>query len=323
MTHFKNIIRPIAFLIGLFILINGVAYLLTPKDNIDEGVYGQAEGILSEPDNTIDYLSIGDSECYTSISPMEIWHKYGYVGYNCGVTLQKLQDTYYLLEEILKNQSPKVVLLETNAIYQTSDFYNEFQKALDGVLAKKLAIFKYHNNWKSITFDRHKGFKLDPKRISSDPYKGFHYKPKAAAYTKGYYVKETQETKEIEEIPLFYLNKIANLCKERDIQLVLYCAPSPICWSYAKHNGVAAYAEENELPFIDFNLHTDELGIDWTKDTCDNGDHMNYAGAKKVTKYIGEYLYAHCDLPNHSEDSKYAAWNESLNEYLKLTSQTK
>ena len=49
--------------------------------------------------------------------------------------------------------------------------------------------------------------------------------------------------------------------------------PSPVNWSYERHNGIQKFAEELGCDYVDLNLES--LGIDWTKDTFDKGDHLN------------------------------------------------
>ena len=66
--------------------------------------------------------------------------------------------------------------------------------------------------------------------------------------------------------------------------------PSPDNWSYQKHNAVENYARENDVTYLDLNLSVEELGIDWTADTTDRGDHLSFTGARKVTDYLGDYL---------------------------------
>ena len=41
------------------------------------------------------------------------------------------------------------------------------------------------------------------------------------------------------------------------------------------------YAKDNSLTYIDMNLMLDELGIDWSLDSLDKGDHLNLSGAYK------------------------------------------
>ena len=59
------------------------------------------------------------------------------------------------------------------------------------------------------------------------------------------------------------------------------------------------YAKENELPYIDLNMKTKEIGIDWKTDSYDKGDHLNLHGAQKVTAYMGKYLTENYSMPDH------------------------
>lgn len=304
----KNIIKAIAFITGVVILFIGSSYAFKSLDKNIEGYY------FNEPENTINYLVIGDSECATSFSPMEIWKEYGYTGYNCGTCEQSPVDLYVLLKRLLKKQQPKVILMEANVLYRYDDFFVELSNVTDCYTKEILPIYKHHDEWKDI-------LENSKKEKFIDPFKGIRFKTEIQPYKSGDYVKETKEVAKINKIALSYLNKVVELCNEKDIQLILYNSPSPLCWTYPEHNRTVMFAKKNELPYIDLNFHTEELGIDWFNDTYDKGDHMNFVGAKKVTKYMGVYLSEHTDLKDHRNEEKYTFWNEELNEYLKQTSQ--
>lgn len=312
-----KIIKPILFITGMFLLLYGLSYFFLPYNSTGEGPYKKMKGILSAPPHTIDYVTIGDSECSTSISPMEIWRTHGYAGYNCGVPGQRLQDTYYMLGQLLEKQSPKVILLETNAFYRNFKYTNALQGAVDETAKNLFPIYKYHNSWKYFNIDM---LKTMNRKLPALPkaYKGYQYNITTKPYTKGPYVRKTRERQKIGDQPLMYLNKIVDLCKENDIQLILYSAPTPLCWTYEKHNAAAAFAKKNALPYIDLNLHTAKLGIDWSRDTRDRGNHLNYYGAKKVSDYMGLYLSTHTDLTDHRKQKQYLSWNKALKKYLTL-----
>ena len=317
----KNRIKSISFLTGLLILLYIASYLLIPYNNMGDSLYKKANGILKEPKDTIDYVSMGDSECSASISPMEIWNAYGYSGYNCGVPSQQLQDTYYLLERLLKNQHPKVVFLETNAFYRDFKYINTLETSIEEAVKKIFPIYKYHDNWKYFHFYMLKAIGHKAKQAPATVYKGYQYSAIVKPYKSGPYVTETDDVYVIDDQPLLYLNKIAGLCKDKDIQLILYSAPSPKCWSYSKHNAAAAFANEHHLTYIDLNLDIDTLGIDWANDSRDDGDHLNYFGAKKVSGYMGKYLQEHMGLTDHRTDDRFDGWKKELKNYLKLTEQ--
>ena len=318
--HSKNIIKSITFLSVLLIILYVISYLMVPSNSSEGGLYKKLTGYYSAPDNTFDYVIIGDSESSTSISPMEIWRNHGYAGYNCGVPGQKLQDTYYMLDKLLQKQSPKIVILEANALYRNFKYTNAFQDVVDEAAKKAFPIYKYHNSWKYINLGMLKDIGHKPKG-SAKVYKGFYYNVAVKPYTNGPYVNETTASEKIDDLPLLFLNKIVDLCKSKDIQLILYSTPSPLCWTYEKHNSITAIAKKNHLLYIDLNLKNDILGIDWYKDTRDGGNHLNFYGAKKVSDYMGTYLSEHMNLSDHSKDKLYKSWNQELKRYLRLTKQ--
>lgn len=298
--------------IGFLVLLTAVVQLLSPVFTSKN----ELGSILDEPANSLDYLVIGDSECYTSISPMELWRNYGFAGYDCGVSAQRIQDAYYQLEKTLRHQTPKVILMETNLIFRNLGLRQETVTAFDHYVGNTVGLYKYHDNWKQlVTLGTTAALK-------QSMFKGMRYRAEVSPYTGGPYMAETEKKQPIGEVQEMYLDKIVGLCRDKKIRLVLYSVPSPHCWNRKKHNSVAEYARVNKLTFLDLNLIADQIGIDWSKDTYDRGDHLNFSGALKVTGYMGEYLSARIKLPDHRKEPAYSAWNADLGEYLKSTGQS-
>ena len=57
-----------------------------------------------------DVIFIGDCECYENISPIKMWEEYGITSYIRGSAQQLIWQSYYLLEETLKYETPKAVV---------------------------------------------------------------------------------------------------------------------------------------------------------------------------------------------------------------------
>ena len=57
-----------------------------------------------------DVIMIGNCEVYSTYIPAEIWQNYGINSYIRGSAEQYMPQTYYLLEETFKYETPKVVV---------------------------------------------------------------------------------------------------------------------------------------------------------------------------------------------------------------------
>lgn len=306
MKH-KKLYRAGVFVLLLALLISLCSLFFAPHD--------LSNGYISEPDNSLDFLAIGDSECLTSISPMKIWEEYGYAGYNCGVYSERIQDAYYYLQKLLGRQSPKVVFLETNMIFRTTTYAKELTNVVNSFTAYAIPLFQFHSRWKSPkSLLQHTDIKQ-----RDDCMRGLHYTTDQKAYSGANYINASQQRQDIPWEQMRYFRKIIELCQANGIQLVLYSTPSPVCWSYARHNSVQQVADEYGLAYLDMNLDLNDVGIDWTTDTYDGGDHVNFSGAEKVSSYLGAYLYKNCSLTDHSTDPLYADWNTDLASFKEKT----
>lgn len=323
---FSKIMKPLSFALAFILIVTGLGYLFAPKfaPDIDAATYLEksSKAIFNEEKNTVDFLVVGNSETYTTISPMEIFNKYGYTGYVSGMPGMRIQDVYYNLEDIYKVQKPKVVLLEVDTAFRYyGGTVKQLQMTAEGWLKRILPLFENHNRWKNMiqgTLVGYEKFVTD-----KDPLKGYNYRTRIRKYNPKQWMKHTDDVEKMHDINKLYLEKITKICKENGSQLVLYSAPAPKNWSYEKHNAIQKYADENNLAYVDLNLAVDELGIDWNKDYWDNGDHLNVTGAMKTTKYMGEFLHNNCNLEDHRGDSAYDSWNNSWEDYNKVISEDK
>jgi hypothetical protein len=311
---YKFLIKPILFIFIFGIITNILSYIFQPKNNSPEAgiMQSKARAILGEPENTIDFLMIGDSESYASYSPMEVYEEYGYTSYVMGGKAQKIYYLLEYLEEVLETQHPKYVILETNTIFRKL----EINKKILAVLERKVPFIKYHNRWQSL---KPNDFYSKIEYTTTTPIKGYYYKDLTVAPKKEIddYMEKNNYSNVIPLEEKYYIKRIYDLCKENDIELILFKAPQASTWNYVRQKAVKELAKELDVEFIDAN-GIEEIGIDWNKDTRDGGDHVNYYGAKKVSKYIGKIFHEKGTLTDHREDPKYQSWNEDLIKYKQI-----
>lgn len=308
----KKAVGSVFFVSGLICLLVILSYIFIPKNNMKAfGMEDEpANGILGEKENTIDVLVIGDSESYSSISPMAMWAAQGFTTYVCGTPGQFLYQSQNYLEQAFDKQEPKVVILETNAIYRKMSA----NAALMNRVENMFSIFRYHDRWKNIQ----SGEAFSSADYTwTDDYKGYRYNNVVDGTSKSDYMIPTDNAAPIASMNWQYVSDMADFAKENGAKFILVSTPSPVNWNYERHNGIAQMARELGLPYVDLNLMTKEVPIDWMTDTRDKGDHLNHAGAVKVSAWLGSYLKKTFKLEDHRKDSRYEKWNEALERYKK------
>ena len=311
--------------------------VLIPKwesDGLWEPVTTMIDGFFAEDTNTIDVIYLGSSNAFYDINPLVIYEDYGITGYVLGSGEQPIAVSYYYLQEALKHQKPKAVVLDCLSVYATEGPGEEQnRKAYDymPLSVEKIASLRENigeeENVASYVFpiSRYHG------RIWDLTVRDFTYLFSDRAYAlKGYAFSNKQVENlpelnmevvlhtniEINEKNQTYLRKIQDLCKENEIQLLFIKTPN-IEWGRHEHEKMLAQAEKMGIPFVDYNSFYKDLGI--TVEECFlDGAHLNYKGAEKLSKHLGETVIGMIqDVPKHSR-KVYKQWEADLTEYKNL-----
>ena len=155
-------------------------------------------------------------------------------------------------------------------------------------------ILRYHSRWSD---------------LSSEDFKYLFKRDKVSF--NGYYLRV--DVKPAENVPegkpladyqfgdnaYTYLDKLTKLCKDNDVELVLVKAPTLYPYWYPEWDEqISDYAAKNNLTYINFLEHQDEMELDWSQDTYDGGLHLNLAGAEKMSQYFGQILSDQLQVPN-------------------------
>ncbi len=282
-----------------------------------------------------DVLFVGDCEVYESFTPPTLYKEYGITSYIRGSAQQLPWQSYYLLEEMLEQETPRVVVFNVLSLKYgepQDEAYNRM--TLDGMkwsLSKWNAIrasmtegesmasylfplLRFHSRWDELEredieylFDRdvisHNGYLM---QTTVKP--GFSDREgwPLADYT-------------LPSSAMEYLDKMRTLCAEKGVTLVLIKAPTNN-WRYYWYDQwddqIVSYAETHGLSYYNFIPLCNEIGIDWNTDTYDAGVHLNVYGAEKLTAYFGKILQEEFQLPDHRNDPTFAAvWEEKLDAY--------
>lgn len=303
----KKCLRLLLFFLILLAMLAVLSLLFRPKGNAaSDGMYDtNPNGILAEPADTVDVLFLGDSEADCAFIPHKIWTDYGISTYVCGVGGQHPYQSVGFLKQAFETQNPKVVILEANHLYQS---YTRTE-GLMYELEQLLPVFRYHNRWKSLQLrDWYAPVVYD----SPEYQKGYHFDNTIKPADTSHYMEYTDDARPIASACAADLREIRDICRERGAELIVVSVPSALNWSYDKHNGVAALTEELGLPYVDMNLLREEIPVDWELETQDNGDHVNYSGALKVSAYVGKWMWETGLFRDRRGGPEDAGWNWAI-----------
>lgn len=335
-SSLTNIIKIICFLligIVLFCVATNIVVpkWVTPKDNRMSYIM---QGFYQEPKNSLDVIFMGNSDVYRGVSPITLWDEYGIASYNYVSSGQRMWTAYYMLVESLKYQKPELIVLNMDSAFNESQSSeSNYRKVFDNMKLSKnkidaitdpvfqnkkseifsyiFPIYRFHSRWSELeTKDFTKAFK----RTKFD-YKGLDLTVDVKPYTKNDYMQRDHSKEKIGEKCDKYLNKMINICKENNIELLLIELPSAESWSQDLSDKTTEFAKQHELEFIDLNLLISEIGLNWQTDTADEGDHLNVYGAEKVSKYLGKIIQEKYHIKDRREEKAYESWFTSSNIY--------
>ncbi len=286
--------------------------------------------------NTVDVVILGNSNAYRGINPMKIWMDCGITSCLIGHSFISEPEAYHRAKSFLGNQSPKMLVLETDCLFDTGNEFDEqgnliykdeeveetgfgistIQNKLDeaeqeilAALDSKYPTIKFNYRWKQLTLRELTNVSNQRAFTSRGFLTSKHIKP--FEYGDTYMDKKDKAKEPIDSLHLKYFHKIIDLCKEKDIKLALVTIPSGYSWNMRKHNTVQELAKENGLSYIDFNTRSDLIPtFDWTKDTKDEGLHLNNTGASKITAAYEKLLKNKYGLkPTKLTDEQREVWN--------------
>ena len=180
-------------------------------------------------------------------------------------------------------------------------------------------VIRWHDRWKDL---KPEDFTTVSAYTSREVRKGYYHAMRsnaAPAEMTDICMAESDDRDPIGAINEYYVKRIDSFCRKKGASLLLLATPSVKNWNYARHNACMDLSKELEIPFLDLNLMPEEVPIDWSKDTRDEGDHLNNDGMKKVCDWLAPYLKETYQLPDHREDPAYAgSWTDLYAEYTEV-----
>lgn len=286
--------------------------------------------------NTVDVLIAGSSTLLVGLSPLELWEDYGIVAHTRASTVQAPPVTWLNIKEAYRYQKPKVVVMGITSLFLDYDYNANEPYLRRGLDFKRLSadklkavyevvkrsdsqhildyifpIFRYHDRWKELQWTDI--YNLQYRR---DFMRGQYPVYRARKIDARDRVDKTvPPEKENTDSWLFYQDAI-EYCRSQGSEVIVVNMPDDR-WTYGRYQTAKKLTEGCGAAYIDFNLEEPlrEMEIDWESDFYDP-HHLNPVGAQKTTKYLGDYLVKHYDIPRgQCRESTAELLNKDLREY--------
>lgn len=290
-----------------------------------DGIY-EIEKFYEEKENSIDVIFLGSSHIFENVNTAVLWEEYGMAAFDLCGSVQPLWNSYYYMKEALKKQTPDVMVLDVYGAIQTSD-YSDHSRIIKNNYGLRLSIDKmdsvkvsspeelqrdylleyptYHSRYSEI---RASDFKKNQGNALYENWKGFGMNAATTQMNVPQNFVTDQSSVLLPKVET-YLYKIIELAQKYQIPLLLIKTPyGAITQAHMQiYNRVAQIAEEKKVPFVNFNLCYDEMGLDFNTDFAD-GNHMNYKGNPKFTRYLAGYLKDNYDIHDRRGMDGYDSW---------------
>ena len=319
------ILKNISFIILLALSVCAASFVLEDKSIVNKNKD------FFEQDEDFDVLFFGSSHSELFFNPMILWKEYGIVSYNFGNPEEGIPVSYWLMKNAIEIHKPKVIVFDVSMAGNGSTYSGEdhVHYALDSFpisIAKiEAANGLLQNTSEELSFLFNLGYNHSRWKDISKPKNNF---VKGSLSYGEYHTKGcksfmqfpiTYETADINDDnqDIYYINKMIELCKDKEIKLVLTANPFQ-CPTERQQiiNSIELLSINNNVPFV--NLIKMDSIIDFNIDLYDK-EHVNQSGLNKMCNYWGSYLVTNYKLQDHRSDPRYFdLWEKEYDSFKQL-----
>lgn len=316
-------LRLVCFLLLLAVVLGYIAYVLTPK--YDYGICSMTN-LYRQDEDTVDVLVLGTSVAYAGVNTNVLWEEHGIAAYDlCGAE-QPFWISYFYLEEALKTQSPRLILVDAKAAIYQQDHTNPGRTILstygirdpltrlraiaacvpmEDVPGYALAFPQLHSFYPNVTAE---SFTLPPDNGGRGAdWKGYIESTDVERHQRPSLVR-TDTQKPLHPRQKEYFEKMLDLAAERDIPVLVAALPTPdYAFDHMYYNALQAVAEEHGALWVDYNDPDRRYGLLYASDFAD-WQHLNVKGSVTLSRQLGKDLDAWFDLPDRRGDAAYESY---------------
>lgn len=316
-TVIKQSVKVLSLLIAVIISACALQeFVLCNADHNRERI----KGFDLENKNSLDVVFMGASEVYSDLAPGYAYKNYGYTSYLYASQASSIMSYKFQLQELLKKQNPKLIVIELNsAVYANDDNVTKEENVRNYVDNTHLSfekvdfvnsytdknreefffpIIKYHDAWKSL------GENMGMiSTIAANRFRGYNYLKgmmnqtvifHSSQRTMNEFLADANDKKPLTELSEQKLRELLQFCKDNNLKNVVFARFPHIVVRRTydrceRSNMVEQIVSEYGFDYLNFEKNDEGISIDYNNDFY-NLDHFNVYGQKKFTDYISRYI---------------------------------
>ncbi len=319
-------------------LLWGLTWLTQKKDSYAKN----AEFFEQKAD--YDVFFVGSSRPMNGIFPMELWEDHGFVSYNWAQAGHPPPAYYWVMRLALDYKQPKLMVIDcygmhfdakTTAVFGLMHIsMDSFPLSLNKIRAvrdmlddpamteefnegERRSAFNllwtfpvFHSRWSQLTAeDFYPQKSLTRGAIANNEIYGGEFVPD-----------DSEKGAVFDTVGVKYLRRAIEECQSRGIEVLVTFLP---LYADAHQQAAAEYAGKIAAEYgVDYLNFFDLDVVNYHIDFADSAGHLNTAGARKVTEYLGNYIAGRYGIPDHRGEEAYADWARDHQLYTQKKNET-
>ena len=324
MQTWKRILSCFAALCLTAGLLGGLTALTQKKDS-----YAKHAEFFEQKED-YDVFFVGSSRMMNGVFPMELWEDHGFVSYNWAQAGHPPPAYYWVMRLALDYKQPKLMVIDCYGMHfdaKTTGVFGLMHISMDSfpLTLNKIRAVRDMMDDPSMTEEQNEGerrsafnllwtfpvFHSRWSQLTAEDFFPTKNLTRGAIANKdifgGTFVRDDSEMGTVfDTVGVEYLRRAIEECQSRGIEVLVTFLP---LYADAHQQAAAAYAGQiaaeygvNYLNFFDLDV------VNYSIDFADSAGHLNTAGARKVTEFLGDYIAAHYDIPDHRGEAAYQNW---------------
>lgn len=311
----KCILRILIFG-GIFLfLFLKIQILLTPKNH---SLLTMDDFYQLEKDS-VDIIFLGSSHIVYGINSEIVENITQKTTTSCAIIGQQMPVHISYLQEILKYQQPKLLVIDIYRFRTTDPLsYPPLPDLHESINGLKLSVLKlqcimentrigdtpeflfpilrYHDRWAALTKNDFK-YLLGQKESS---HKGFRHMDLVTPQTEYNFPALDNSHVPLPELTKSYLDRIVDMAKKHNIELLFINLPythitsNDVCIYYEIEQYLNQICNDDHVKFhyLEYNDKKEDIRLNCSEDFMDNS-HLNASGANKVSTHLADYILNH------------------------------